>query len=179
MTMTIPQTTVNINQSIGIVGQLSDFRTAANGGVDTAINTDVVDIGFGIFVVRDAAHEPKGAKLPSAANQVLKGIAVHSHSFERKTELFSDGLTPTTVFGVLRRGRAFVNVTEAVAPTDHVRVQMVAESGHAVGTLRKTASAGKTIDITGFASWSIGNTGVNTTAEIDVDLNNVSLATAD
>lgn len=176
--MTIPQIAVANNQSLGIPGQLSDFHSASNGGVDTAINTDVVDFAFGIFVVRDTANEPRGAKLPTAAANTLKGIVTHGHSYERKTELFSDGLTPGTVFGVLVKGRCFITTTEAVVPTDHVRVQMVAEGGHPVGTVRKTASAGKTIDITPLARW-IKGAGAAATAEIEVDLTNIALATAD
>lgn len=178
MTMTVPQTSILTSQDVGIPGALADFQSASDAVVDSAVNADVVDLAFGTFVVQGTADQD--AKLPAAATDKLKGLVVHGHDYERLTQLASDGIKPGTTFGLLREGRAWVLPTVDMTPASPVHVQMVAEAGHAAGTIRDAASVGKTLDCTAFMQVIQGATlASGNPVKLEVDMTNVKLATAD
>jgi len=113
----------------------------------------------------------------SAGTDKLIGIVVHSHAYEKDIELGDSGLKPKVTVGVLARGKIWVDVEEAVAVTDAVRV-FVSDTGHVAGKFGKTADAGKSLDISKFARWLTSTTGAGI-AQVEVDMTGRSQATAD
>lgn len=178
MTMPVPQTAVLTSQDFGVPGQLADFQSASDAIVDMAINTDTVDMSFGMVVKQGTSDD--GALVPSSQADLLKGIVVQANDFERLTQLNSDGITPGTPFGLLKRGRVWVLPYTDITPTSEVHVQVIANTGHPVGTIRGTADTGKTLDITAFAKWlTTATVASGNPAKLDIDFTNVSLATSD
>lgn len=177
MTMDVPQTAVNSAMAIGIPGQLADFQSNADAVVDTGTSEETsANIPFGVFVQHGTADD--GVLLISGAGPDLAGIVVHSHSFERLTELADDGLKPGATFGVLKKGRVFVTVNTDVLMTDEVHVQTVADTGKTVGSVGKAADTGKSTDISGLARWKRSAL-AGEIAVLEIDMTNIGLATAD
>jgi hypothetical protein len=178
MTMPVPQTSVLTSQDFGVPGQLADFQSVSDAVVDMAINTDTVDMPFGTCVKQGTSDD--GALMPTSLADLLKGIVVQANDFERLTQLNSDGITPGTPLGLLKRGRVWILPYTDVTPTSEVHVQVVANTDHPVGTIRGTADANKTLDITAFAKWlTTATVASGNPAKLDVDFTNVSLATQD
>lgn len=174
MTANVPQTVVNVDQDPGLVGQITNPGFAR---VDTATSEETVNpIPFGIFV--QTGTHPDGALLLTATNNRLKGIVSHAQSFERNVELSPGGLMPFATFGVLAVGRMTMLANTDVTETSEVHVCAVANSGYVIGQAGATAVSTKTIDITPFARWTVPGT-KGSIVELEIDLTNVALATAD
>lgn len=179
MSINVPQTSVDATMEIGLEGQLADFQSNADAIVDTGISEEAsAAIPFGFFVQKGTNQD--GVKLPTGATTPvqLRGISVHGHSFERKTELFDDGLQPKAVFGVLQRGRVFVKANTDVVVGDEVHVCIDTHSGYEIGRCGKDGQAGDTIDITAFARWVRGGL-KGSVVVLEIDMNNAALGSAD
>ncbi len=173
----IPQSSVEDTMDIGIVGQLADFQSNADATVDTATSEESsAAIPFGVFVQQGSADD--GALLLTGGSNRLKGIVVHSHSFERRTELSDAGLDPLATFAVLTRGRVYVTANDDVAVTDEVHVCHTVDTNFAVGLAGPSPNAANTIDITAFARWIKGGL-KGEVVVLEIDMNNVALASAD
>lgn len=104
---------------------------AAGAGVITqeAIIANNQAIDFGLLVVQDPDND-QGAILPSLQSEILDnirnilGIDIHSHTAENAREgEVNSGNKISKAMSVLRRGRVYVRVEEAVTPASvpHVR----------------------------------------------------------
>jgi hypothetical protein len=82
-------------------------------------------IAFGRAVKFGSATDGTSAKLPSAETSVIAGIVVHSHSYA-SNELDATGVIVGGVLNVLRKGRVWVTVEDAVVPGDRLWVRGVA-----------------------------------------------------
>lgn len=176
----MPQTSVADRMTVGIVGQIATLSGMADAEVDTAYNEEAsAGIVVGRFVKRGTDKDNGALKCSSAAD-VLKGIACFGHDFARNVELDTNlDFAPKTHFGCLVEGPITVAPTTAAAPGDEVHVQVVAEAGHAVGDVRKTASAGKTLDISALAQWKTTAASAADPCILWIDMANIALATAD
>jgi hypothetical protein len=174
----MPQTSVANKMTVGIVGQIATLHGMADAQVDTAFNEEAAAaLVVGRFCKQGT--EDDGALAVAAVADVLKGIVVQNHEFERSVELNDDGdILPDTHFGCLKVGPVTVAPTTAVTPLSTVRVQAVAEAGHEVGDIRATASAGKTINISSLARW-LTSANANEPAVLYIDMTNIALAVAD
>lgn len=175
--MSAPQTSVENAPDIGIVGQLADFHTSADGDVVSRTSEETsATIAFGLFVKHGTADE--GVGVVSATSNLLEGIAVHGHGFEpgKEVDATTGALLPKATFGVLRRGRAFVKAVGSVTPASEVHVR--ASGTGVAGSVQAAADATHTIDISPFARFvTSGDDG--DVVVLEIDMTNVALATAD
>lgn len=178
MTMIVPQQTVTTTQVLGMPGDFADMHSKTNSRVESGVNADSVNLPFGSFVKRGTADGD--AKLPSSQADILFGIVTLANSFARASELASTGITPGTNFGVGAIGEWLVLPGTDITPASEVHVQVVAEGGHPAGTIRGTASAAKTLDLTGLAKWLTSATVASgNPAVLQINMTNIALATAD
>lgn len=179
------QTAVTSAPLIGVPGQLATLQSQLDGEVISGTSEEAsTSIPFGRFVV--AGTEDEGVKLPAAQEDLLYGVVVFAQAYAKSdadhvAQLDANGLTPGTTFGCLRRGEIIVVATTAVTPADEVHVQMetsATPNTYPLGSVRKTAEVGKTVDITPFAQWRT-SAGAGELAVLFVDLNNRALVTSD
>lgn len=177
----MPQTSVADRMDVGLVGQVATLSGMADAQVDTAFNEEAsAGLVVGRFVKRGSTDKDNGALACSSVADILKGIACFTHELARNVELDTDlNIAPGAHFGVLVKGPITVAPTTAAAPGDEVHVQVVAESGHEVGDIRKTASTGKSLDISPFARWRTSAATAGDKCILELDMTNVALATAD
>lgn len=118
---------------------------AAGAGVITqeAIVANNQAIDFGLLLVQDPDND-QGAILPTLQSEILNnirnivGIDIHSHTAENAREgEVNSGNKISKAMSVLRRGRVYVRVEEAVTPASvpHVRFAAGAE-GTRLGAFR-------------------------------------------
>jgi hypothetical protein len=170
--MATQQTSVSVQQGIAFAGMVGDTGQMADAKSYTSAEASA-EIPFGLAVVQGT--NPDEALIPAANTNLLLGIVLHSHAFQKDNELGTTGLKPKVVFSVRTRGRVWVTVDEAVALTDAVRVRM---SGAGAGTFRKTSSAGVTKDISKLARWMSTTSGAGV-ALLEIDVNNRAEGTND
>lgn len=139
--------------------------------VDTHKNEEAADeIPFGVMVAAGVADD--GAlKVADAADRLL-GVVAHSHHYGKDRELGDTGLKPKTAMRILRQGRIWVVVSEAVTPASPVRIT---EAG---GGFLTTAVAGVTVDCSAFAQFK-SSAGAGGLVQLAIDMTNSNLATAD
>lgn len=169
--------TIGTELPVGIAGMLADSSLSKDVVSGTSEET-VNGILPGSFVVQGTAD--LGVKQPSAQNQLLKGVAVFGHSYSPSVQVdaTTGAYLPGITFDVLRHGRIFALAKATIHPTDHVHVQMIANTGAPVGQIRPDADTGKTVDASDFVK--VIESGDNVTSPIvEVDMTNASLATSD
>lgn len=153
------------DQAVGFAGMLAD---SGPNDVGTGVSEEAsAEIPFGVAVARGATAD--GVDLPSAADDIVRGIVVHSNSYVEGVDLGSTGLEPKTCFGVLRRGRIWVKVEEAVSPGDRAYVRY-AGSGQK-GAFRKSEVVGETLDVTAEGEFQT-TAAIDGLAIVDVDFTN-------
>ncbi len=155
----------------------------------TAISEEAsAEIPFGVMCAQGASDDGTLLLLTSAAAMAsaLRGISVFGQSFSKPDELGDTGLTPTTTFNVMSKGRIYVQVEEAVAVGDPVRVRAVTggtngygdAGAETAGAFRTSADSTDCVDISGFARWTRGAAEAGF-AVVEIDMTNASLALAD
>src|SRR6185436_6128826 len=147
----------------------------------TAISDEAsAEIPFGVRVCNGTSE--LGVKLlnTSAAAMAteLRGVTVFGHSFDKPNELGDTGLKPKTAFNILSKGRIYVQVEEAVAIGDDVRVRAVAAGAEVKGAFRATADGTDCVDIAAFARW-IRGAEQDGFAVLEIDMTNAALDVAD
>ncbi len=136
------QLTYEDNQAVGFAGQLYDL--GENDMVTGVSEEASAEMPFGIVVVRATTDD--GVKIPAAEADIPKGVVVHSHSYQVGVDLGDTGLKPKTEMSIMRRGRIWVTVQEAVIPGDRAYIRF-AGTGQK-GGWRKSEVVGETMDIT-------------------------------
>ncbi len=92
-------------------------------------NEESVGVAFGI-AVRQGTDGEKQFLLPSSTGQEFAGVTVHTHAVEKPGELAgAAGIAAGEVASLLRKGRIFVVVEEAIALTDSVFFRHTAGGG--------------------------------------------------
>lgn len=175
-------TSIAAEVPVGVAGQLDDSSLKKD-VVPCTNNEASAGILPGTFVVIDStstATKDDGVKLPAAQNNILKAMALFGHSYSPGVQIdaTTGAYLPGITFDGLRAGRARAIATAAITPTDHVHVQMVANTGRPVGTIRPDADTGKTVDATDFIRVVEGGD-ATTPPVVDIDLNMAGLATSD
>lgn len=123
------------------------------------------EIPFGAGIKSDGVTE-SGVLLCTANTDVLRGIVIHSHAYDRINELGTVGIKPKVKVGVMRKGRIWVAVNASVT--------MVSRGfwNFSTGFWTPTAAAPNTIDATNQSVFRTLYTGSNGVAVIDVDFTN-------
>lgn len=179
------QTSVTTAPSVAFAGMLADD---AQNDIITAVNNDVVSMPFGIVVsvMTSSPTSDKSVVLPTASLETLAGIVVHRHNYERTFtlpdgtvagELDSVGLVAGTTMSILRRGRIFVQVMQAVAVGDRPWVNVTVGSGSAytaqgqLGNAQDTTGSGLALDITKLGQY-LSKTAALGIAKLEIDFTN-------
>lgn len=140
----MPQTSVLTNALPAFAGMLGDSGRDMN--LATALNSEAaLQLPFGTMVMQGTTDQ--GALCLTAGNVAkIIGAVVYSGAYQKGVELgvVADansriGIMPTVPFNVLKRGRIWVQVEEAVTPASAVRVRCTA-AGTGSGTFRTTSA---------------------------------------
>jgi len=137
----------------GLLADLNDYDSVS------ALLEGGAAIPFGVGLKRGASDD--GYVLPSAAGDIVTGIAIHTHARDTIgfANLQSDaGVKPGQMFTLLRRGSINVKVEETVAAGDQVFVRIAAGTGTQLGAFRKSADNNTAVIVKGarFLSSALG-----------------------
>ncbi len=168
--MSAPQTSVTTAMAPAFAGMLADTsgkRCSAKYSEEAS-----AEIPFGVMVCR-GTDKDDGALLlntsSAAMADILLGVVVHSHAYDKDNELGDTGLKSAVSFDVLTHGRIYVLPEETVHPGDAVRVRAVAGGSEVKGAFRTTADSTDCVDITSFARWARGGDST-TPAILELDM---------
>lgn len=134
------QTSYNDQNPVGYPGQLAD-----SGFTDKVSVNCATAIPFGKYVVKDVADN--SGKLPGGATDITnaklgQGLAISSQSVEQNPGVATAQYPAKSSVPCLRKGRAWVQVEEAVNPSNDVYVRYAA-GGDGVGSFRASAGTGE------------------------------------
>lgn len=118
------QTSYSREMTKAFAGMIADAHL--NHSIETKVNAEAsAEIPFGVFVAKKATGGDLTAVLP-ATNGTLPicGLVLHSDTYSKGDdgELGDTGLIPLALLDVMVKGRAWVNVLEAVDYADPVHV---------------------------------------------------------
>lgn len=124
------------------------------------------NVEFGKMLAYGATPAKECAPLADGAAAItFAGVAVHRHTPDRASLTADEGIVPDEMVDLLRKGRVWVPVDEAVTPGEAV---YVVHTGATKGSFRKSADGGNTLVIAG-ASWQ-STTGAAGIALLDLNL---------
>jgi hypothetical protein len=161
------QTTYSNVPGAAFAGMLGDSKPAdilsrALGGS--------VNVGFGLMLEYGATPTTEAAPLADGATLGdLVGVTVHRHTQDRASLTGTHGITPNSTMDLLRKGRVWVVVEEAVTPGDAVFVRHTAAGLEVKGAFRNDADGGDAVDISTKARWESTTTGAGI-ALLDLNL---------
>jgi hypothetical protein len=141
------QTTYNANMSAAFEGQLAD--DGPNNMLSRLQGEASAGVGFGLVVCHHLTVDNK-IILPADANSRPCGITVRKHDYAIPSEydVDNDGLQPGAMVAVLRKGRIWVKVEEAVAIGDPFFARHTATGDERKGAIRKSADSSDCLDLT-------------------------------
>lgn len=164
----MPQTAMNTIMTAAQEGQcvqMIDSLAYVNGEASA-------EIAFGRMVKQGTLDNEAILLTAETDTDKFLGIVVRSDSYIATTELGTTGLKPDVVMTVLRKGRIWVQVEEAVTPASAVWVRCVGEAGvDYAGQFRDTDDGSDTADISAFAKYLTTTTGAGL-ALLDIDMTN-------
>jgi len=164
----MPQSTWSSDPANAYAGLLSQIKPHET---ESYIQAEAsAEMPFGRMVAKGTNDQD--AVLMAAQADLPIGIVVHSHNYQKPTELGDTGLKPGAMVRVLTKGVIWVQVTEAVTPASAVRYD---EAG---GTFGDSAVVDETVDISDFARY-LGSAGANEFVELEIDMTNRNLRTSD
>ena len=131
------QTAYSVNPAIGYRGLLADPNVDAF-AIPLA-NGAAAAQGFGLMVMRDAVNPGDQFDIFSATGQTPLGVLVHTHEQQDPTLAGDLGIALLEMASVLRRGRIWVRVEEAVAPGEDVYYRHTTGTGTEIGAFRNDA----------------------------------------
>lgn len=174
-------TQVNTAMAVAYAGELVDQISVV--ATDSYIQSEAsAVVAFGTMLKQGTADFT--ALNPTTTADKFIGVVRKSDAYNIDNELdqVAGGLKPKTVLGILKRGKVWVLVDEAVTPASPVRVRTDTNAGavaaaNGPGTFRTTASAGHTTDISKFARFLTTTTGAGLVQlEFDVTMRNTGVA---
>lgn len=109
--MVAPTQNYGYELDAGFPGMLADLALVKT--ADTLVQGEAsAAVPFGAGVVQgdasSVAGTPDDAILPVDANSKVLGVVVHSHAFNRDTQLDTVGVLPENLIAVLRKGKIYV-----------------------------------------------------------------------
>lgn len=133
------QTAYAVDPDLGFRGLLGDPN--ADSYIIPMANGAAAAQGFGILVKRDAVNPTDQFDIFSATGQDPLGVLVHTQAVEDPTLAGDLAVALLETASVLRRGRIWVRVEEAVAPGDSVYFRHTASGGNTeLGAFRNDAN---------------------------------------
>jgi hypothetical protein len=166
-------------------GQLYAGALADSGIKDVVSmrNDHSAAIPFGVAVAQGSTHD--AVVVPANVNNIIVGIAVHSHTQNNQNELFPTqhvgfgaaensqaGIPQNQYLSVLKRGRVWVYVEEDIAMGDAVYCRVTASGGNTIlGAFRNDADTA-TCGLVANARWVAPSThtGLGRVAMLEIGL---------
>lgn len=112
------QTSYPTAPSIAIEGMLANLSPHT---IESRTNSDSsAQISFGKLVKEDTLAPAVGVQPCTFTTDVPAGVAVHSHAYERGTELDASGVKPTGSINMLRKGPLYVLAGATIATGDRL-----------------------------------------------------------
>ena len=150
------QTAYSVDPDLGFRGLLGDpnddaFALALANGSGAAV-------GFGIMVRRDASNLEDQFDIFSATGQTPVGILVHTHAQQDSSLTGVNGVASLETASILRRGRIWVVVEEAITVGDDVYFRHTSGTGTEIGAFRNDVDGASCDQITD-AQWLRGSSG--------------------
>ena len=141
--------------TIGFAGMLdnserNDILAMRN---DEAVDLGNDEIAFGTAVQRGSLTDHKSALQLTFTDQLVPGIHVHSHAFDKDLQLGEVGVKPGNKLSILQRGRARVICEEGCNVGDRLHIRAIATGSELPGALRSTPDGLNTIDATTQGKW--------------------------
>ena len=177
----MPQTSVATAPVAAIAGQLADTGRDLN--LASYFSQEAsLQMQFGTMVMQGAADY--GDNILTAGNVAkMVGIVVYSAAYQKGNELGAVvdangklGILPNITMNVVKRGRIWVLVEEAVTPASVVRVRCT-NAGNGAGTFRTTsAGAGASMLLVGARYLDTAAIGGFARVEFDILLRNTFTA---
>lgn len=160
------QTSVSTRKAIAFPGMISDASKNTMLASYTSEEA-AAEIRFGVFVKEGTL--PGQMLLLTAITEKIAGLVVHSHAHAKDVELGDTGIKPKVTATLMRKGRAFVYVEEAVTRLSPVLIRAIAVGGEMAGATRDTADAADLIDASAWARFVDDVTGAGF-VEIEFDV---------
>ena len=135
------QTSYSANMPLGFPGLT--FDSARNTDTSATQSEASAEVRFGIFVARAATPDhllrPR-LLLLAASTDVILGATLHSHAYNRDTDLGTLGVKPQVVMDVRVAGTMWMLCEQDLVITDPVYARYAAGAGGSVkGAIRKDA----------------------------------------
>jgi hypothetical protein len=145
------QTTYNASLTPAFAGMLADSEDVS---VLSMFNDEAsASVAFGRAVMFGSVSNKASAKLPTSESVDIAGIVMHSHAYA-KSDLDAVGLLPDATMNVLRKGKIWVTVEDAVQPGDRLWVRAVAGGDpEFLGGLLPADDGTDTVDCTNFGQF--------------------------
>ena len=137
------------------IGQSGQVDPDSNLQVRAMRNDEATaEVRFGVAVkYDDAANDKTSAALMSATTEVVAGLVVRSHAYDKDTQLGDDGVLPDNMLNVARSGRMMVLCEDGCQPGDRLYIRAVATGAELKGALRASSDGTDCIDSQGQGVW--------------------------
>lgn len=182
----MPQNLVIANLSPAFPGMNADSSDNGDNYMSRSSGETTLQIPFGRIVIAGSTDQLAVSFTTAASLRKILGIVAYNAFNQITSQLGNSpdsngntGLVPTANLRIKYRGRLWVPITEDVDPSAAVRASIDATGG-GIGTFRKTASAGHTVNLSSFCRWyntqTVAGLGC---AVLDFDFRMVGLTAAD
>lgn len=133
------QTAYALEPAVASAGLLSDMGQSQ---IHSRTNEEVVDIPFGIAMKKGTTFVDDGSLLPTASGDKVEGVTVSTPARDNigLATAGVNGIRAGARYNLLRKGRVWVNVEQAVVPTDTIFFRYASGGGGTQkGSFRKDA----------------------------------------
>lgn len=133
------QTSYSTNQLVAFAGQLGDIGPH---DIGTFVNSVLASVPFGVAVSMDPASGDGHFKLPAASGDLVRNLLLGVTAATQAIENLGSGggYKINAAVGVMKKGRVWVQVEEAVVAGDPVFVRIASGAGGTqLGSFRKSA----------------------------------------
>lgn len=184
------QTTVAAAPALAFAGMLADdaqndtismVNNEATGSGSQSSATLSTSMPFGVAVTfMNSPTTDLSANFPHATTDVVAGIVVHKHNYERQWlltdgtlagELDARGVVTGISLTVLRRGRIWVSPPMAVSVGQRLYVRAIANAAisYQLGSCENAADSSNMIACTTLGQWLTSTPSANQFAKLEVD----------
>ena len=167
----MPLNTTYAEQEAGFAGML--YGTGPK-QVESFVQGEAsAEVPFGAVVAQGTAGSagtPDKAILMVDANSVPVGVLIHSHAYNRETQLGTTGVKPTNVIDVMRKGRIYALFEGSVTKGNNAFIRHTAGvGGSQKGALRADADTASAVVCRGISFAETKSGGGYVLVNVDMD----------
>lgn len=159
------QTSYATTPDAGFPGMIYDLTPHK---IDSLANAEAsAEIPFGFGVVQGASDN--AAVLPAADTDKFIGVVIHSNTYDYGTQIGDTGVKPKNILNVMKFGRCWVKVEEAVNKGDRAFLRYTVNGGNTPGGWRKSGDSSKAVELLGVTYYTSAGAGGYAVIEIDAN----------